>query len=406
MKRSSMSNRSRSFLYRVIVLISAVTLFLSPFLQLVWNKLVLLPINPYQLYTADMDAKTKLLLEQHKCLEESWNFPKLYHSKAPIHFIPKSTELVLPVSKNITLCDNNQPNNRLVMVFNRVGKPLQREAIRKTYGNLEELSLSTNRKKYSLIFVVGKPKDDDETKMINAEFEKFGDIAVLNITEHLFSVPYKYLIGFKLASCYCPNADYVIKADDDTYLRITKLDYVIDELQNMADNGTFRDQIPDAERFRFLESEGHVRFYTGARCGSNLQPSRGGNLKVSVQEYPNKFWPFSCYGPFNIFSMASVKELARDCPFHCTGQSEKNLTTNVNEFCLHRLEDVFMGSCIAFTQRGKTLGITINRKLAIHVALPREMNRTDARLHMAVHGNKSPDKMYNTHQYYETKGLL
>ena len=65
---------------------------------------------------------------------------------------------------------------------------------------------------------------------------------MVNIEEDYENVTLKMLIALKFVTCYCPNAEYLVKADDDTFINIAALDREISKTQNtiIAEQKIFR----------------------------------------------------------------------------------------------------------------------------------------------------------------------
>ena len=84
---------------------------------------------------------------------------------------------------------------------------------------------------------MGKPSNDKERKRLEMENASFEDIVVANFYDSTQrGATIKYLIGLKVASCFCPQAEYLIKADDDTYVRLRQTEYLLTAVQNELDN--------------------------------------------------------------------------------------------------------------------------------------------------------------------------
>ena len=128
----------------------------------------------------------------------------------------------------------------------------------------------------------------------------------------------------------------------------------------------------------------------------------------SRDEYPEKKYPFFCKGGLNIFSMSAVHELAIDCPRHCIGHSYDNIQQFKNKTCLFWIDDVFLGSCVSFTQRDKTKAIALKHKWGVCL---QKLNMTESRNasnDLVAHGiqYKTPSGMMQVHKYYNDRKLV
>ena len=187
--------------------------------------------------------------------------------------MPSADQLLLNFSHLVPICNHSKPNLRLLMILSRVGSADQRQAIRETYLSVENYSAGHSLyANWSYFFLVGKPENVSEQNAIESESRKFEDLLSANVIEHYSNLTYKLLIGFKIASCFCPNAVYLVKTDDDTYLRIRKLDKVLIEQQNQVDGRGLK-QLRKTKRTKRLalhQKQKHVSFYSGKYCSALL----------------------------------------------------------------------------------------------------------------------------------------
>ncbi|XP_075260077.1 uncharacterized protein LOC142351791 [Convolutriloba macropyga] len=343
-----------------------------------------------------------------ECLNYKWKMRPTTHPNAPITKMPsKGDELVIHNLTNLTTCKSVTNDTRVLYIQSRIDSPMLRMAIRRTYINLRLYSPGSLKGNWSVFFLVGKPANDSQAETIKKEAAKFGDIVVSNISdEYYFMTTYKFLIGLKVASCYCQNAGYLIKIDDDTFLRLKKIDQVLvdhqiyfDQVLAKSDNKVTR---------QVFEHEKHARMYGGAFCSSEhgVIRNRTSQWAVTYAEYPFQYFPFYCVGPLNIFSMSSVHELAVDCPHHCIGQYEEDYEINKEGECFIKFDDTHIGSCVTITQRNKTVKFDFSTKAGIYVELIADIFKTPAAKHIAVHNNKSPAQMYATYLFYRNRKLV
>ena len=151
--------------------------------------------------------------------------------------------------------------------------------------------------------------------------------------------------------------------------------------------------------------EKHVRFYTGSSCSGNIPPMRADYFAVSTEQYPSPTYPFFCLGPINIFSMKTVHDLAVQCPHHCTAQDRNEFEENRTKYCLSWIDDVFIGSCVAITQQNLTKTLILEPRWGEFMN-DLNSNERNASNDLAVHGNKTPSQMLNTHKYYNRQNLV
>ena len=316
------------------------------------------------------------------------------------------------ISRNISICDPSATNLRLIIIFSRFAATDQRNAVRETWGAINHYKASSLYGNWSYFFLVGKPTNESDRELIETEMKTFGDVVSANVSEGYYLITYKLLVGLKIASCYCPKADYVIKTDDDTYLRIARLDYVINAQQLLADSEIDEEMNPEqnvqtnSSNNTSKINKKRSRIFTGAECSIRQVLRNNGLQSVSKNEYPDQKFPFFCFGALYIISMTSVHELAIDCPHHCTGQNESNFAQNLKKNCFTKLEDVFIGSCISFTQQSKTRKIPFGENLGIYIWNAKSKQKAKdvpAKEHIASHPHRKPQNMIDTHNFYSNE---
>ena len=71
----------------------------------------------------------------------------------------------------------------------------------------------------TLLFFVGLPKDDIQSNWIiehvKKESETYGDIVLINFEDKYKNILRKALAMLRWAIDFCPNAEHVIRTDDD-----------------------------------------------------------------------------------------------------------------------------------------------------------------------------------------------
>ena len=268
-------------------------------------------------------------------------FSKLSYLNAPIKSLPPYDKSLLPISATTSICDPSVERLRVLVIVNVPWKPDTRMAIRETFANFSAIKhLPT---KWTKMFLVGAPRNPGESKLLELENQRYGDIVVVNITEGYNILTLKMLIGFKFVSCFCPNAEYLTKSDDDNYIKIESLDREITVFQEKANkNESLTDAI----------SQKRPPIYLGWPAErSPVRPPIKYKWVVSYNEYSEKYYPTYMTGALYVFSMSIVHRLAVDCPYLCTGLNPQRYATNKEKPCFWRFEDAFIGSCRYFTQQ-------------------------------------------------------
>lgn len=115
-------------------------------------------------------------------------------------------------------------------VFQRAPRPdfVSSLQVRQTWVKEYRKSLGIARQ-WSLWFLVSSPKDDEEAKQIREESEEYGDIMLMSyLTEDYHLIGAKVVEFFHAASLF-PQLQFVMKADDDTFVRVDRLLSQLDE---------------------------------------------------------------------------------------------------------------------------------------------------------------------------------
>ena len=114
------------------------------------------------------------------------------------------------------------------------------------------------------------------------------------------------------------------------------------------------------------EKEDNLGIYMGrANIDTVYRPPSEDKWVVSEREYSETKWPRYMSGSLYVISMSVVKYLALDCPYHCSGLNPLYSSENSKKPCFWKFEDVFIGSCIFYTQR-KTNFVAKQVSFGIH----------------------------------------
>lgn len=112
----------------------------------------------------------------------------------------------------------NQPSceneNFIIFVHSAPDNWNKRMVIRQTWGSLYEVRVN---------FILGAATTANQQQSIMDENEVHGDIIQGNFIDSYKNMTYKYAMGLKWFSYYCPKAKYLIKTNDDTFLNTPNL---------------------------------------------------------------------------------------------------------------------------------------------------------------------------------------
>ncbi|KAL0190527.1 hypothetical protein M9458_013225 [Cirrhinus mrigala] len=179
-----------------------------------------------------------------------------------------------------------------------------RQAIRETWG--DENTFTDVR--ILTLFLLGYSPEPVLNQMVEQESQIFHDILVEDFVDSYHNLTLKTLMGMRWVSSFCPNAQYVMKADSDIFVNM--------------DNLVFNLLRPNSKPRR--------RFFTGRVI--NGGPIRDVHSKwfMPRELYPDSRYPPFCSGTGYVFS-GDIAELV--------------YKTSLHTRLLH-LEDVYVGLCL------------------------------------------------------------
>ena len=152
-----------------------------------------------------------------------------YHPKAPISELSKiANNIFLQPDFSFCKAQGSGQNVSLVLVLNRLSSILNRASIRSTFGNVSSFGEKLNFN-WKTIFLTGKPSTKESETLLLEESRMFRDILAVNIPDEYNNIPIlKQLICFRFLTQNCPSVNYLVKVDDDVYIRLPKLERAIE----------------------------------------------------------------------------------------------------------------------------------------------------------------------------------
>jgi len=110
----------------------------------------------------------------------------------------------------------------LILVSSALPHKQSRQAIRRTWGSPEQ------RKTYGVkvVFLLGRLSGSLDRQLeddLERETRAYGDIVREDYLDTYNNLTIKTIGGIKWATTYCPQADYVMKTDDDIYVNLSQL---------------------------------------------------------------------------------------------------------------------------------------------------------------------------------------
>ena len=319
------------------------------------------------------------------------------HPEAPINSLLAFDPIV---AVNTSICEVTRKSLRILVVLTKPWKEDIRNAIRNTYANFS--SSDKGQSSWTRIFIVGSPRSETEKRNLQIENFIFNDLVVANISDQYSLITLKVLAAMKFVSCLCPNAEYFVKADDDTYINISELDREITKTERLFEQRRKTSLRTQQTRQHNIARKPKPGIYLGHSAGKQAPVVRappGDKYAVSRSDYSENFYPEYMIGFFYVLSMSLVQKLATDCPYHCISLSTSK--TNLTKPCFWKFEDIFIGSCISHSQldafwAGKPSSIPKNNWEDISKLVTQWVDAGTKPVH--VHKIKSTQEFHLLHQ--------
>ena len=166
------------------------------------------------------------------------------------HFVEKQENLRIKVTEDFVLFNGPNPHNFdvlitstrcfdlktgfqptvLIVIFTtQTHRGFQRrQAIRNTWA---QDCFYTYYGKCSYVFVFGKHDDSLSNILLQNEHEVYGDVIQESFIDSYRNLTYKSIFTWKWISGYCRgNADYIVKTDDDVFVRVNNMLKLIHKL--------------------------------------------------------------------------------------------------------------------------------------------------------------------------------
>ena len=127
---------------------------------------------------------------------------------------------------NLNLCKGLSDQRIVILVYSATSNAQKRSALRETWADPRV----ADKKRFTVVFLLGETNDENEQKLISAESEKYQDVVQGDFLDTYHNLTHKGLFGFQWVRDFCQNARLVLKVDDDVFLDIFKiLDTYADE---------------------------------------------------------------------------------------------------------------------------------------------------------------------------------
>ncbi|XP_030828170.1 beta-1,3-galactosyltransferase 1 [Strongylocentrotus purpuratus] len=140
----------------------------------------------------------------------------------------KETPIVFPHDHNLVInepnkCKNDDGSDRqvffLVLILSIHKNFDQRNAVRKTWASPKEI----DGKQIVTLFLLAKNTNPRHQSLVEQESKQYKDIIMEDFMDTYKNLTLKTMMGLKWASIFCPQADYVMKTDDDMYVQFANI---------------------------------------------------------------------------------------------------------------------------------------------------------------------------------------
>ncbi|KAF7637135.1 Hexosyltransferase [Meloidogyne graminicola] len=173
---------------------------------------------------------------------------------------------------------NGKQIKLLVLIMSRRNTLFKRMGIRKSWAK-------DKNKRIVIRYVIGGPKSDEENSTfveneLLMEQRKYKDLIRYTIPDGYENLHFKMGAAFQWQQKWCPNAEYIMKTDDDTIVDLPRWEFWTDR--------KFKKDV---------EKVPNKAVFFGMRL-EEIEPIRDPNHKwyVSVEHFPGKFFPFYMQG--------------------------------------------------------------------------------------------------------------
>lgn len=130
---------------------------------------------------------------------------------------PHPFELLL--DPGLALCSGEQGVFLLVYVHSAPQYGERRAIIRSTWGNVTQYEVPVK-----VVFIMGVTGDNvSSEESIRSEYEQFKDIVQENFTDTYYNITYKAVAALRWVVSNCPQAEFVLKSDDDAFVNMANL---------------------------------------------------------------------------------------------------------------------------------------------------------------------------------------
>lgn len=189
------------------------------------------------------------------------------------------------------LCSRRDPPFLLVLVMSIHDHMDVRNAIRQTWGAVTKGGSWPGRtveESVKLAFLLGLHQFPERESILITENEKHGDIIQENFVDSYYNLSIKMVMGLKWASQYCPGVQFILKADEDTFVNLPMLVDILRQPETPKDTIIGR-IMPESKVYRVGKWSVDKKVY----AGKVYPPYAAGNTYVIPGSLARKLYKAS-----------------------------------------------------------------------------------------------------------------
>ena len=182
---------------------------------------------------------------------------------------------------NESICKSTKSLFYVIYVESAPNNFVKRTQIRETWGYKNMLRDKSGK----VVFLLGTTKDTDVQEGIEEESKLYRDIVQLDFVDSYFNLTVKSVMALKWVKDFCYNAEFAMKADDDTLVNL-----------------------PGLVRFlTIMARRARDTFFCYVWPSSLVE--RKGKWNVPYHQFGEERYPRGCNGPFYILPKSRILDL-------------------------------------------------------------------------------------------------
>ncbi|XP_034483438.1 UDP-GalNAc:beta-1,3-N-acetylgalactosaminyltransferase 1 [Drosophila innubila] len=236
----------------------------------------------------------------------------------------------------------------LILVHTAPRNAEKRTLIRQTWGSRPMTNANSPLR---VVFLLGAVNQTEHQLQHSLSLEnvRHGDMVQGNFRDAYRNMTYKHVMALKWFNSNCPNAQLLIKVDDDVYVNTPQLIKLLRDSPTNS-NLTMSSSTPATPSLRSLLQQRHELLFCRPVLATRVKRSYRSKWRVSFREFPAHYYPPYCPGFAIVYSSDVVQRLYQAAQHagyfwvddvHITGvlaQQTNTTITNLQPYVLYRLE--------------------------------------------------------------------